>query len=76
MNQWYSTIPPISTKQTTTSNHMIDTEKNITFVFENPGPFFRQAQKVVGWKKNVNNLYICLSFFLINCPVPTSMCKM
>ena len=55
---------------------MIDTEKNITFVFENPGPLFRQAQKVVGWKKNVNNLYICLSFFLINCPVPTSICKM
>ena len=43
--QWWSTIPPISTKQTTTSHLKSMNIKKRTYDFGNPGPDLGQAEK-------------------------------
>jgi hypothetical protein len=56
--QYWSTIPPISTKQTITSLlKQLNTKKITTYDVGNPGPglSFGQTQKC-GWVKHVNGI--------------------
>ena len=48
--QWWSSILPISTKWTFTSNHPWTdwTQKTTTYDIENPGPGLKQAYNVAG----------------------------
>jgi len=52
--RWWSTIQPISSKRTITSDlHSLNTKKTTTYDVEIPGPCLGQAQKCGGVKRIV-----------------------
>ena len=70
LEQWWSTIPPISTKQTTISHFKPTANKNETYDVGNPGPVLGQAQKC-GRVKTVNGIATLL-LLIIECGSKTT----
>ena len=70
LEQWWSTIPPISTKQTTISHFKPTANKNETNDVGNPGPGLGQAQKC-GRVKTVNGIPTLL-LLIIECGSKTT----